>query len=278
MSRLVLLLSFIVILSAHTSLFLLKFEKKEIVVNPVKYSKVSVQLAQVKKPKPLPIIKPIEDLVNIPVEKLDFKPIPIIKKPIFKKPIKKEAKRELVKKVKKKKIKKKPKKKIIKKKKPKKIVKRIKKKQVKKKIKKIVKKTIVQEVKAVETKTEKIIKNAPVKKVKNPSNKNATKSLQKFRRFKRNYLSDLRSAIDRNKKYPRASKRLNEQGKVVVSFRVYKSGRFENIKILQSSGKKRLDKAALKAVEKTRNFKAFDSSIKKEFMDITVPIRFQITQ
>lgn len=265
MNKLIFLFSFVIVLLGHNYFFSLEFEKKKKVITPVKYSKVSIQLAKLKKTRP--IIKPIEDLIKPSIEKLEFKPVLIEEKtkPVFKKPLKKDATREFVKK----KIKKiKKKKKLIKKK----VVKR----KTKKKVKKQIKEKIVKKVNLDELKLEKSIAKVPTKKIKNSSNINAIKSLKKFNKFKENYLNLLRSAIDRNKKYPRVSKRLNEQGEVIIAFRVFKSGLFKNIRVLKSSGKKRLDKAALKAVQKTGKFMVFDSSIKKSFMDITVPIKFQI--
>jgi len=234
------------------------YEKKAPIVTKPPYQKVSVQLAQLKKPEPIkkivnPIEKPIEELIKIE------KPI-ITKKQVFKKPIKKKAKRKLVKKTIKKPVKKVTKKKITKKK----IVK-------KKPIKKVVKKT-------VEKKVEKIVEKAPspIQKKEKAAKKTLAKSLAQFKKFKTNYKNTLRAAIDRNKKYPIASKRLGEQGLVIVSFRVLKSGIFKNIKLITSSGKKRLDKAALKALIKTAKFKPFTKDINKEYMDLTVPIKFKI--
>lgn len=171
-------------------------------------------------------------------------------KEIIKKPIKKEAKRKTAKKV------------------------------VKKIEKKVIKKKIIKE--AIEKPLEKIVKKVPkpIKEVKKKApkvaNKIATQSLEKYIKIKEDYMTALRAAIDKNKKYPRASKRLGEQGSVMLSFRVLKNGVFQNMKILQSSGKRRLDKAALKALNLTQSFKPFTDEIKKEFMDISLPIKFKL--
>ena len=171
-----------------------------------------------------------------------------IEKQLFKKPIKKKAKRKLVKKKLKKKVVKKTIKKPIEKPKPKTL----------KKIKEPIKKV------------------KPKKEVKNVANKNKASFLKKYKQFKVSYLTKLRSAIDRNKKYPRASVKLKEQGKVEVSFRVLSSGVFTDIKITKSSGKKRLDKAALKAVKKTSSYESFSKDIKKNYMDVSVVIGFKL--
>lgn len=51
-------------------------------------------------------------------------------------------------------------------------------------------------------------------------------------------------------KYPRRSQRKNEEGLVTLSVRVLASGKTGDIRIIQSSGHKRLDEAAVKAVER----------------------------
>jgi len=170
----------------------------------------------------------------------------VIKKEKFIKPIKKKAKREFVKK-----------KKTV-----------VKKKVIKKKVvKKVIKKTIVQK---------KIIK-APKKKVKKVAPKETTQSLAQYKKVKQNYITQLRSAIDKNKKYPRISRKLKEQGQVTISFRVLQNGKFTNIKIYKKALKRRLNKAALNAVLLTKKFKHFPKELqKKKYLDIALPINFKL--
>lgn len=91
-----------------------------------------------------------------------------------------------------------------------------------------------------------------------------------------NYASKLRKEINKNKNYPTISKKLKEEGRVLLSFRVLKSGQFTNIKILASSAKERLDKAALNALYDTKEYEAFDNSINKEFLDFELPLEFKL--
>jgi len=184
----------------------------------------------------------------IPVKKTikEMEKPKVIKKETFIKPIKKKAKREFVKK--KNTV---TKKKIIK----------------KKIVKKVVKKTIVQK---------KIIK-APIKKVKNVAPKETTQSLAKYKKIKQNYITQLRSAIDKNKKYPRISRKLKEQGQVTISFRVLQNGEFKNIKIYKKALKHRLNTAAFNAVVLTKRFKQFPKELRnKTFLDIALPINFKL--
>ena len=90
------------------------------------------------------------------------------------------------------------------------------------------------------------------------------------------YASKLREEINKNKNYPTMSKKLHEQGSVIISFRVLKSGKFINIRISTSSNKERLDKAALNALFDTEEFEAFNKEINKEFLDFNLPLEFKL--
>jgi protein TonB len=90
------------------------------------------------------------------------------------------------------------------------------------------------------------------------------------------YASKLRKEINKNKNYPTISKKLREQGNVIISFRVLKSGEFTNIRVTTSSSKERLDKAALNALYDTKEFEVFDKEINKEFLDFNLPLEFKL--
>ena len=70
--------------------------------------------------------------------------------------------------------------------------------------------------------------------------------------------------------------KLKEEGRVVLSFRVLKSGQFNNMRILLSSYKERLDKAALNALYDTKEFESFNESINKEFLDFELALEFKL--
>lgn len=91
------------------------------------------------------------------------------------------------------------------------------------------------------------------------------------------YRNRLREEINKNKTYPTISKKLKEEGKVIVSFRVLQNGIFSEIKLLVSSDKERLDKAALNALYDTKHFEPYDNKIvNKEYLDFEVPIDFKL--
>ena len=98
--------------------------------------------------------------------------------------------------------------------------------------------------------------------------------IEKENEYLTKYKTELREEINKNKTYPTISRKLKEQGKVIVSFRVMKNGSFENIKLNGSSNIKRLDEAALNALYETKKFKPFENEINKEFVDFELPLEF----
>ncbi|MCP4971088.1 MAG: energy transducer TonB, partial [Arcobacter sp.] len=90
------------------------------------------------------------------------------------------------------------------------------------------------------------------------------------------YISSLRKEIERNKKYPIISKTKGQEGEVVLHFTLHKDGRITDAIILSSSGVKRLDKAALKALKKVGVFKRIPKELKEDFLEIKVPLEFNL--
>ena len=89
------------------------------------------------------------------------------------------------------------------------------------------------------------------------------------------YIDSLREEIERNKKYPLLSKSKNEEGVVLLSFRINKNGKIDKLKIIKSSGYEKLDEAAIKAVEKGV-YKNIPNELEDEYLDIQVPIKFNL--
>lgn len=86
----------------------------------------------------------------------------------------------------------------------------------------------------------------------------------------------LREEISKNKIYPNISKKLKEQGVVIINFKVAKSGLFFDIKLVSSSNKIRLDEAAINTIIETKKYKPFDENIKKEFIEYNLPLEYKI--
>ena len=103
---------------------------------------------------------------------------------------------------------------------------------------------------------------------------NTQEQTLKENEYLKKYKMELREEINKNKTYPSISKRLKEQGNVIVSFRVMNNGVFNNIKINSSSTIKRLDDAALNALYETKKFKAFGNEINKDYLDFELTLEF----
>ena len=92
------------------------------------------------------------------------------------------------------------------------------------------------------------------------------------------YLAKLTSLIEKNKNYPKSAKRLNQTGKVHVTFMITKDGKIKNCKILKGSEFESLDQAALEILLNIANFEPIPYELNKESWEITVPIIYQIAR
>ena len=90
------------------------------------------------------------------------------------------------------------------------------------------------------------------------------------------YLSQIRAKIEKNKVYPNSAKRLNQKGKVYVTFTLSKDGQITNVKISKSSDFDRLDVAALKILADIKAIEPIPKELNKNSWEITVPIVYQI--
>ena len=90
------------------------------------------------------------------------------------------------------------------------------------------------------------------------------------------YKARVRQAVDAHKHYPRLSRRMMEQGKVVVEFSVDASGAVSGVQIKQSSGSERLDEAALQAVRDAAPFPPFPDEVKRNRWQFTLPLSFSL--
>ena len=102
--------------------------------------------------------------------------------------------------------------------------------------------------------------------------------LNKIEALENEYLSKLRYLIEKNKIYPNSAKRLNQMGKVHLSFVISKDGQIKNAKIVKDSSFKRLDEAALEILSKINKFEPIPEKLNKNSWEITVPIIYEITR
>jgi protein TonB len=94
---------------------------------------------------------------------------------------------------------------------------------------------------------------------------------------KQHYLAALAAKINRSKYYPTGSRRRGEEGKVVVRFIVKKNGELTDFTIVESSGSRRLDAAALKTLRRVTPFRPIPDALNRDHWPISVPIAFSLS-
>ena len=143
--------------------------------------------------------------------------------------------------------------------------------------KKPVKEPIIKKQEIVETKSEvvpvpepiqkPIVEEAPVKQQMSSEQTEDIKTL---------YLSKITQLIEKNKTYPKSAKRLNQTGKVYVTFIIEKNGEIKSCKIHKSSQFESLDNASLEILSKITKFNPIPEELNKNSWEITVPIVYKI--
>lgn len=88
------------------------------------------------------------------------------------------------------------------------------------------------------------------------------------------YKAQLRAKIEENKYYPPMSRRLGQQGTVVVAFTLLKDGHIIDVKVEDPSPYERLNASALEAVRKVKRFMPIPNELGMSRMDIKVPLKF----
>lgn len=92
------------------------------------------------------------------------------------------------------------------------------------------------------------------------------------------YKRMLLAAMNRHKKYPRIAKSRGWQGKVIIQFNLDRNGNILTKSVVQSSGHKSLDKAAIKMAEKAAPFPKPPSVLQGDNFNIKVPIPFKLKE
>lgn len=88
------------------------------------------------------------------------------------------------------------------------------------------------------------------------------------------YKAQLRSKIEENKSYPPMSRRLGQEGTVVVAFTLLKDGHIIDVTLDTPCEFERLNASALEAVKKVKRFLPIPDELGEKKMDIKVPIKF----
>ena len=159
--------------------------------------------------------------------------------------------------------------------KPKKVEKKIVKQE--KQIKKVVEKTPE---KIVEQATENIEKMHVVEQneisTKQESIIQSNSNNERNKNLESEYLAKVQAKIEKNKVYPKVAKRLNQTGKVIVSFDILKDGKITNIKIIHKSKFEKLDEASIELLTNIGFFEAIPNELNKTVWNIQIPINYQI--
>lgn len=231
-----LLLIFVLVISAHIYLFA-----------QLKMQEEETIVA----PKPTNSTKQI-NLKNVVLKKQEVKPV--------EEPVKKIVHEEIKKK--------------LPKTESKNIVKTVeKKKKKKKKIEKIVEKKITPPEPVKEITKEKVVEQIASSKaveIKKEFNPEVLKAIEN------EYLHKLKKLIEKNKKYPNSAKRLNQTGKVYLSFTIHKNGKIENVFISKNSKFQRLNDATIEIMSNIPKFEPIPNELNKTKWEITVPVSYQI--
>jgi len=90
------------------------------------------------------------------------------------------------------------------------------------------------------------------------------------------YIDMLRISIERHKKYPQIARIRNIEGHVKVEFEICQGGKVKNIKIIQSSGRKILDQAAMDAINNASPLPIPPQQLFKLPLKLIVPINFEL--
>src|SRR5574344_1927602 len=99
---------------------------------------------------------------------------------------------------------------------------------------------------------------------------------QKSQNLENEYLAKVKNKIEKNKVYPKVAKRLNQTGKVTVSFDILKDGKVTNIKIINKSKFEKLDEASIELLTNIGFFEAIPNELNKTVWNIQIPINYQI--
>ncbi len=90
-----------------------------------------------------------------------------------------------------------------------------------------------------------------------------------------NYLSLIRSQIEKHKYYPRFSRKQNHEGTSLIKIDIAKDGSIMQVTLLSSSGYKTLDKAALEAIRQSSPFPAPSEYGLRE-LSLDIPVTYMI--
>ncbi|MGB0866049.1 MAG: energy transducer TonB [Granulosicoccaceae bacterium] len=90
------------------------------------------------------------------------------------------------------------------------------------------------------------------------------------------YKDTLLQEITKHRKYPRQARRKRSQGVVLVFFVLQRNGDVSELRVLEGSGIKSLDKAALDAVRNVGQFPPFPAGVERAQWEFEFPVHFKL--
>ena len=136
----------------------------------------------------------------------------------------------------------------------------------KKAIKKVQKKKKVVKKKKKKTKPKKVAKVASKAQLSSPKRK----------AIKNSYLAKVRRTIEQRKKYPKAAKRLRQEGVVKVHFTIGKNGAIRDVRLAGKCSYSKLNKAAIKILKRIGAFAPIPKELNERYLSLVVPVRYKI--
>ncbi|PWR21866.1 energy transducer TonB [Zavarzinia compransoris] len=82
--------------------------------------------------------------------------------------------------------------------------------------------------------------------------------------------------IEKHKRYPDSARRRGIEGKPTVRFRIDRGGHVQMVEIHRETGRRDLDEAALRTIERADPFPPFPDDIEGQSMEFVVPIDFNM--
>ncbi len=98
----------------------------------------------------------------------------------------------------------------------------------------------------------------------------------KIEKIKAAYLISVREKIEKNKYYPRSAKKLRQTGKVELKFTILKDGSIKGVEVVSACRYGRLNRAALKTLERIGNFDPLPDAFETEELTLKVPIDYML--
>jgi protein TonB len=90
------------------------------------------------------------------------------------------------------------------------------------------------------------------------------------------YLALVNGILEAHTRYPKRARERGDEGVVVLWFVIDRNGQVINYRIEQSSGSTILDGEVVRLIKRVGNFPMLPHDLSRDFVEITMPIRFEL--